>query len=62
MIDWGVEGGLHVFCAVLAWWRFRFVRFADDERAATTLGAAGGVLRGVGGVPARWCSRTGWAA
>jgi hypothetical protein len=25
------------FCAVLAWCRFRFVRFAADERAATTL-------------------------
>ena len=24
----GVRGGLHVFCAVLAWSRFRFVRFA----------------------------------
>jgi hypothetical protein len=35
VIDWGVEtvGGrrLHVFCAVLAWSRFRFVRFAEDE-------------------------------
>src|SRR5690242_16906959 len=37
VIDWGSEGGLHVFCAVLAWCRFRFVRFAADERAATTL-------------------------
>jgi hypothetical protein len=37
VIDWGAEGGLHVFCAVLAWCRFRFVRFAADERAATTL-------------------------
>ena len=33
VIDWGSEGGLHVFCAVLAWCRFRFVRFARDERA-----------------------------
>jgi hypothetical protein len=37
VIDWGAEGGLHVFCAVLAWSRVRFVRFAADERAATTL-------------------------
>jgi hypothetical protein len=37
VIDWGAEGGLHVFCAVLAWSRFRFVRFAGDERAETTL-------------------------
>ena len=28
VIDWGAESGLHVFCAVLAWSRFRFVRFA----------------------------------
>jgi hypothetical protein len=32
VIDWGVLGGLHVFCAVLAWCRVRFVRFADNER------------------------------
>src|SRR5437899_2192211 len=37
VIDWGSEAGLHVFCAVLAWSRWRFVRFADDERAETTL-------------------------
>src|ERR1700726_260080 len=28
VIDWGSQGGLHVFCAVLAWCRVRFVRFA----------------------------------
>ena len=28
VIDWGALAGLHVFCAVLAWSRFRFVRFA----------------------------------
>ena len=32
VIDWGVLDGLHVFCAVLAWSRWRFVRFAADER------------------------------
>jgi hypothetical protein len=36
VIDWGSQGGLHVFCAVLAWSRFRFVPFAADEKAATT--------------------------
>ena len=46
VIDWGVRHGLHVFCAVLAWSRLRFVRFAADEKAGTTLGVAGGVLRG----------------
>jgi hypothetical protein len=37
VIDWGSLGGLHVFCAVLAWCRVRFVRFAFDERVETTL-------------------------
>jgi transposase len=50
-IDWGSEGGLHVFCAVLAWSRFRFVRFAADEKAATTLGLLAGCFEALGGVP-----------
>jgi transposase len=51
VIDWGSEGGLHVFCAVLAWSRFRFVRFAADEKAATTLGLLAGCFEVLGGVP-----------
>lgn len=51
IIDWGVEGGLHVFCAVLAWSRWRFVRFARDERAATTLGLLADCFDVLGGVP-----------
>jgi hypothetical protein len=31
LIDWGMLAGLHVFCAVLAWSRVRFIRFADNE-------------------------------
>jgi transposase len=50
-IDWGSEGRLHVFCAVLAWSRFRFVRFAADEKAATTLGLLAGCFEALGGVP-----------
>ena len=46
IIDWGVLDGVHVFCAVLAWSRFRFVRFAADEKAATTLAMFGRMLRG----------------
>ena len=38
IIDWGVQAGVHVFCAVSAWSRFRFVRFADNEKAAMTFG------------------------
>ena len=33
VIDWGSQGGVHVFCAVLAWSRWRFVRFAADEKS-----------------------------
>ena len=51
VIDWGVLFGLHVFCAVLAWSRFRFVRFADDERADTTLGLLAECFEVLGGVP-----------
>jgi transposase len=52
VIDWGELGGLHVFCAVLAWCRVRFVRFADNERADTTLGLLAQCLELLGGVPA----------
>jgi transposase len=61
VIDWGVQGGLHVFCAVLAWSRFRFVRFATDERASTTLALLAECFEVLGGVPkVSW--PTGWAA
>ncbi len=51
VIDWGAHGGLHVFCAVLAWSRVRFVRFAADEKAATTLGLLAECFETLGGVP-----------
>ena len=51
-IDWGSEGGLHVFCAVLAWSRVRFVRFAADETQATTLRLLAECFETLGGVPA----------
>jgi transposase len=53
VIDWGALAGLHVFCAVLAWSRFRFVRFAHDERAATTLGLLAECFEVLGGVPGK---------
>jgi len=54
VIDWGSEGTLHVFCAVLAWSRWRFVRFAADERAATTLAMLAECFEAVGaGSPPR---------
>ncbi len=50
---WGAEGGLRVFCAVLAWSRVRFVRFAADERSATTLAMLAGCSGVLGGVPGK---------
>ncbi len=51
VIDWGAEAGLQVFCAVLAWSRWRFVRFARDQRRETTLGLLAECLEALGGVP-----------
>jgi len=51
VIDWGVLGRLHVFCAVLAWSRVRFVRFALDERAETTMRLLAECFETLGGVP-----------
>lgn len=51
VIDWGVIAGVHVFCAVLAWSRFRFVRFAADEKAATTMAMLAECFEVLGGVP-----------
>ena len=51
VIDWGVLDGLHVFCAVLAYSRVRFVRFAADERAVTTMAMLAECFEALGGVP-----------
>ncbi len=51
VIDWATVGTLHVFCAVLAWSRIRFVRFAHDERAETTLAMLAQCFAELGGVP-----------
>jgi transposase len=54
-IDWGTElvagRRVHVFCAVLAWSRYRFVRFAPDEQQATTLARLAECFEELGGVP-----------
>ncbi len=52
VIDWGVIDGLHVFCAVLAWSRVRFVRFAEREDQATTPRLLAECFEALGGVPA----------
>ncbi len=55
VIDWGsLPGtGVHVFCAVLAWSRIRFVRYARDETAATTFAMLAECFEMLGGVPAK---------
>ncbi len=51
VVDWGQIGPLFVFCAVLAWSRWRFVYFADNERATTTFTALAACFEALGGVP-----------
>ena len=51
VIDWGVEAGLHIFCAVMAYSRWRFVRFASDEKAPTTFEMLARCFEALGGVP-----------
>lgn len=54
VIDWGdVGGGLHMFCAVLAWSRYRFVRFATNETRTTTLAMLAECFEELGAVPAK---------
>ncbi len=54
VIDWAQAApGLFLFCAVLAFSRWRFVRFATDQRASTTLALIAETPTAIGGVPAR---------
>ncbi len=50
-IDWGEIGPLFVFCAVLAWSRWRFVYFADNLGADSTFAALAACFEELGGVP-----------
>jgi transposase len=54
VIDWAQAApGLFLYCAVLAFSRWRFVRFATDERASTTLALIAETMAVAGGVPSR---------
>ena len=54
VIDWGtLPDGIKVFCAVVAWCRFRFVRYARDETAATTMALLAECFETIGGTPAK---------
>jgi transposase len=51
--DWTkIAVGLHMFCAVLAWSRYRFVRMANDETRETTLALMAECFEELGAVPA----------
>ena len=52
---------MQVFCAVLAWSRFRFVRFAADEQQASTLAMLAECFDVLGGVPKVVLAGTGLA-
>jgi len=51
LFDWGEIGPLFVFCAVVAWSRFRFVYFSDNLGAEATMGALAECFERIGGVP-----------
>jgi transposase len=54
VIDWAQAApGLFLFCAVLAFSRWRFVAFATDQRASTTLALIAEAFAAIGGVSAR---------
>ena len=52
VFDWTSEAGWECFCAVLAWSRYRFVRFAHDQRRETTLRFLAECFEELQGVPA----------
>ncbi len=51
VIDWCTEGGWQVFCAVLPWSRWRFVRVARDQKADTTMRLLAECFEEMGGTP-----------
>jgi transposase len=51
VFDWGEIGPLFVFCAVVAWSRVRFVHFADNLGADSTMNALARCFEYVGAVP-----------
>lgn len=51
VIDWATESGWQIFCAVLPWSRWRFVRVARDQKAATTMSMLAECFERLGGTP-----------
>ena len=53
-IDWAQAApGLFLFCAVLAFSRWRFIAFATDQKSSATLALIAEAFGAIGGVPAR---------
>ena len=54
VIDWAEAApGLQLFCAVLAFSRWRFTAFAADQKATTTLAMIAEAFAAIGGVPGK---------
>ena len=51
VVDWASEGGWELFCAVLAWSRYRFVRPATNQTRGTTLRLLAACFEALGGGP-----------
>ena len=51
VIDWCERDGWQIFCAVLAWSRYRFVRVARNQQAATTMRLLAECFEELGGTP-----------
>lgn len=51
VIDWCERDGWQIFCAVLAWSRYRFVRVARDQKASTTMRLLAECFEEIGGTP-----------
>lgn len=51
VIDWCTEGGWQVFCAILPWSRWRFVRVTRDQKADTTMRLLVECFEMMGGAP-----------
>ena len=52
VFEWATAAGWQVFCAVLAWSRYRFIRFAADQTRRTTLALLAECFEELDGVPA----------
>jgi transposase len=51
VVDWAEEKPFSLFCAILPWSRWRFVRFAADRRRETVLALLAECFEEAGGVP-----------